>query len=72
MIEPDPSECWRSVVARTSGRLIQIPICGAPCHYGGRSMAREHSRAELGWMWHCNRRVSAAGQRCWQHSGVVP
>lgn len=40
--------------------------CGAPCHYGGLSMARKYSRSDLGVMWHCNRRVKGGG-RCWQH-----
>ena len=42
-------------------------ICGAPCHYGGLSAASKHSRSELGWMWHCNRKVQTAGAHCWQH-----
>ena len=42
-------------------------ICGAPCRHGGLSAARKYSRSELGWMWHCNRRVGKPGDRCWQH-----
>jgi hypothetical protein len=42
-------------------------ICGAECHYGGLSAARKYSSSDLGWMWHCNRRVRAAGDRCYQH-----
>ena len=44
--------------------------CGAPARYGGLSAARKHSRAELGHMWHCNRPVKNAGDRCYQHRGV--
>ena len=47
------------------------PVCGAPCHWGGLALARRSSKSDLGWMWHCNRRVRAAGDRCWQHVGVV-
>lgn len=42
-------------------------ICGVPCHYGGLSAARKHSRAELGVIWHCNRAVKREGERCYQH-----
>lgn len=42
-------------------------ICGVPCAWGGMSAARKHSRVDLGHMWHCNRRVRTAGERCWQH-----
>ncbi|SDH41030.1 hypothetical protein SAMN04488590_3270 [Microbacterium sp. 77mftsu3.1] len=42
-------------------------VCGFPCHHGGLSAARKHSRAELGHMWHCNRPVKNAGDRCYQH-----
>lgn len=43
------------------------PICGAPCHYGGLEMTRRRSKSDLGWMWHCNRRVKTEGDRCYQH-----
>jgi len=43
------------------------PICGAPCHYGNVAATRKYSKAELGWMWHCNRAVKVEGQHCWQH-----
>jgi hypothetical protein len=43
------------------------PICGVPCHDGGVKAARKYSSSDLGWMWHCNRRVKNAGDRCYQH-----
>lgn len=43
------------------------PICDAPCFYGGIAATRKYSKAELGHMWHCNRKVKVAGERCWQH-----
>lgn len=49
---------------------MSAPICGAPCQYGGISATRKYARADMGWMWHCNRRVKAEGQRCWQHKAV--
>lgn len=52
---------------RTADEATPTPICGEPCHYGGLSAARKYSRAELGWMWHCNRRVRTDGDKCWQH-----
>ena len=66
-----PSECWRTITVADSGSSVQVPICGARCFYGGKSMARKHSKSDLGWMWHCNRRVARAGQRCWQHKTAV-
>lgn len=46
------------------------PICDAPAHYGGLSATRKYSSADLGHMWHCNRRVKVEGSRCWQHQDV--
>lgn len=50
-----------------TGHTRVAAICGQPCHYGGLSPARKYSRTDLGWMWHCNRTVKTAGERCWQH-----
>lgn len=69
--QPAPEDCWRAITKRGQDTEIRVPICAAPCHYGGLSAARKYSRAELGWIWHCNRRVSTPGQRCWQHSVVA-
>ena len=41
-------------------------ICGYPCYYGGLSATRKYSASEMGWLWHCNRKVTDGG-RCWQH-----
>lgn len=43
------------------------PICGAPCPNGGKESTRRRSRADLGWMGHCNRRVQREGDRCFMH-----
>lgn len=56
------------VLTAATGEKREVPICGAPCRFGGLSPARKYSRVDLGVMWHCNRIVKEPGQRCWQHS----
>lgn len=65
--QPAPEKCVGVRCDHATGAVFEVPICAAPCHYGGLSAARKYSRSELGWMWHCNRRVNVAGQRCYQH-----
>lgn len=57
----------RTVLSGDTIVEMEIPICGAPCHYGGLSATRKYSKSELGWMWHCNRQVKVPGTRCYQH-----
>lgn len=65
--QPPPEKRLGVRYDRATDRVVEVPMCAAPCHYGGLSAARKYSRSELGWMWHCNRRVSEVGQRCYQH-----
>lgn len=47
------------------------PVCYAPARYGGLSAARKYSRADLGYIWTCNRPVLTWGLRCYQHTDVT-
>ncbi|GEL48579.1 hypothetical protein CHO01_36950 [Cellulomonas hominis] len=42
-------------------RANLVPVCFAPARYGGLSATRKHSAATFGFMWRCNRKVSAWG-----------
>ncbi|SUE16616.1 Uncharacterised protein [Rhodococcus gordoniae] len=39
-----------------------MKFCNAPCHSGGIAATRKYSKAKLGRMWHCNRRVRNEGE----------
>lgn len=47
----------------------RLRVCGAPCYYGGVAATRKYSKADLGWMWHCNRKTKD-GARCARHRDV--